>query len=177
MKGKWTFDGDVAAALRADSSSSSTSSSSSSPWPSTSSTTAASLPTSVAGSSGTASTYVEVSARVSHYARLAREALRAHVRHVFPSGARAGDVVLQVKSQACDRVRRIDIVKGDLIMRDGAFVTPTALRFKFEGLYFWRSGLLFFIANPATGAAAAAAADSDDKNQLESDAFTCETKK
>lgn len=42
----------------------------------------------------------------------------------------------------------LDTVQGEIILRNGVFSTDKSLKYTLQGVYLWRSGLVFLVANP-----------------------------
>ncbi|KAL6055022.1 DSC E3 ubiquitin ligase complex subunit 1-like [Balamuthia mandrillaris] len=58
-----------------------------------------------------------------------------------------GSLIYQLNAKPSN-VSHIDTVTGELVLRNGMWSTNTNTRFALQGLYFWKTGHLFLVANP-----------------------------
>lgn len=68
-------------------------------------------------------------------------------RPMFEFTERSGHLLFQIVNKPTP-LTNIDVVQGEMVLRNGIWTTDKTQHFVLQGLYFWNPGDLFLIANP-----------------------------
>jgi len=66
---------------------------------------------------------------------------------LFEFTEKTGHLLFQITNRATP-LHKIDVVRGEMVLRNGIWTTDKTQHFMLQGLYFWEPGDLFLIANP-----------------------------